>query len=247
MGDIAECSVENEEILYKIFGVNAELLIDHAWGWEPCTIADIKAYKPESRSLSSGQVLTCPYSFEKGRLIVREMADLLALQLVEKRLVADQIVLTVGYDTAGIPQDFSGEFTADRYGRKMPKSAHGSANLGRQTSSARLIMQAVTDIYERIVNRSLMVRRMYVVANNVVPENSVTSDNFVQLDLFTDFEAAEKQREQEEAALEKEHNVQQAVLEIKRKYGKNAVLKGMNLEEGATTVERNGQVGGHKA
>lgn len=246
MGDIAELSLRDEDALYKMFGVNAELLIDHAWGYEPCTIADIKAYKPQSSSISSGQVLQQPYDFEKGRLIVREMTDLLALDLVSKGLAADQMVLAVGYDTQGA-ENYGGEFTCDSYGRKIPKSAHGSINLGRQTSSAKLIMEKVTELYDRIVDDKLLVRRIYVVANHVVPESSVSEDTAVQLDLFTDIEESERREEEQAEKLEREKNMQRAVLGIKKKYGKNAILKGMNFVEGATTVERNGQVGGHKA
>lgn len=248
MGDIAECSIYNEDLLYKLFGVNAELLIDHAWGWEPCTIADIKAYKPENNSISSGQVLQRPYSFEKGRLIVREMTDLLVLDLVDKGLVTDQMVLTVGYDHEGVPDNYKGTVSKDRYGRKIPKSAHGSINIGRFTSSTKLILDKVSELYDKIVDKSLMVRRMYVVANHVVPEQSIADEeSYEQLDLFTDYAALEKQREEESKRLEREENMQKAMLKIKKKYGKNAILKGMNFEEGATTIERNGQVGGHKA
>lgn len=248
MGDIARQSLNDEELLYRLFGINAELLIDHAWGWEPCTIADIKAYKPASNSISSGQVLQCPYSFEKSRLIVKEMTDLLVLDLVDKGLVTDQIVLTVGYDNTGIPDDYRGEIKTDHYGRKIPKSAHGSINIDRFTSSTKLITRKVLELYDSIVNKKLMVRRMYVVANHTVPELSIrTEDNYEQLDMFTDYEKLEKQREMEKVQLEREKNMQKAVISIKKKYGKNAILKGMNFEEGATTIARNGQVGGHKA
>ena len=258
MGDIARCSLGgkndyyNEDLLYKLFGVNAELLIDHAWGWEPCTIADIKAYRPESNSISSGQVLQSPYSFEKGKLIVREMIDLLTLDLVDKGLVTDQMVLTVGYDIENLAdpekqRKYKGAVTTDGYGRKIPKSAHGSINLERQTSSTKIITQAVSELYDRIVDKNLTVRRMYVVANHVVYENSIQKEQNVQLDLFTDYEALERQKAEEAQILAREKNMQKAMLEIKKKFGKNAVLKGMNFEEGATTIERNGQVGGHKA
>lgn len=243
MGDIAECSIRSEDLLYKLFGVNAELLIDHAWGWEPCTIADVKAYKPESNSISSGQVLQCPYSFEKGRLIVREMTDLLVLDLVDKGLVTDQMVLTVGYDHEGVPSDYKGTISTDRYGRKIPKSAHGSINLGKFTSSTKIILDKVTELYDSIVDKDLLVRRMYVVANHVVTEQFAQKEVYEQLDLFTDYEALEKQK----AQLDEEKELQKAMLKIKKKYGKNAILKGMNFEEGATTIQRNGQVGGHKA
>lgn len=246
MGDIAELSLRNEEMLYKMFGINAELLIDHAWGYEPCTIEDIKAYKPQSNSISSGQVLQHPYDFEKARLVVREMTDMLVLDLVDKGLVTDQMVLTVGYDMLGTG-NYNGPYTDDRYGRKIPKSAHGSINLGRQTSSTKIIMEKVTELFNRIVDKDLLVRRMYVVANHVVPESNVVEETEVQLDFFTDFEAEERRKEEEAKKLEREKNIQKALLGIKKKYGKNAILKGMNFEEGATAIERNGQVGGHKA
>ena len=253
MGDVARCSIQNEAVLYKLFGINAELLIDHAWGWEPCTIADIKAYKPSSNSVGSGQVLQCPYTFDKAKLIVREMTDLLVLDLVDKGLVTDQMVLTVGYDRESltdpeISRKYDGPVTTDHYGRRIPKHAQGTANLHRQTSSTRLIMDAVTELYDRIVNPELLVRRVNLVANHVVPESEVPKDNGLQqLNLFTDYEAEQKKREEEAAALEREKRRQQAVLSIRKKYGKNAILKGMNFEEGATTVDRNSQIGGHKA
>ncbi|MDO4439770.1 MAG: DNA methylase [Eubacteriales bacterium] len=259
MGDIARCSVGkstdfyNEDLLYKLFGINAELLIDHAWGWEPCTIAEVKQYKPASNSIGSGQVLHCPYDFEKARLVVREMVDLLVLDLVDKGLVTDQIVLTVGYDIENLTDPkrsraYTGPVTTDNYGRKIPKHAHGTANIGKQTSSTKLITDAVMELYDKIVNPSLLVRRLNIAANHVVPEDSESKEFEVeQLDLFTDYAALEKQREEEKAALEREKKMQQAVLSIKKKFGKNAILKGMNLQEGATAKERNKQIGGHKA
>lgn len=259
MGDIARCSIGkdtdfyNEDLLYKMFGINAELLIDHAWGWEPCTLADIRAYKPESNSIGSGQVLQCPYPFEKARLVVREMTDLLVLELVDKKLVTNQIVLTVGYDIENLTdtklcRQYKGAVTTDRYGRKVPKHAHGTVNLERQTSSTRLITDAVLDLFDRIVNRELLVRRISIAACRVADEHSASQDKTMeQLDLFTDYDALEKKRRAEEADLERERKLQQAMLEIKKKFGKNAILKGMNLEEGATARERNRQIGGHKA
>jgi DNA polymerase V len=259
MGDIARCSLGkpgdyyNEDLLYKLFGINAELLIDHAWGWEPCTIADIKAYKPSTNSIGSGQVLQCPYPFDKAKLIVREMTDLLVLDLVDKRLVTGQLVLTVGYDIENLAdpklkKSYQGEITIDRYGRVVPKSAHGTINLESQTSSTKLIMYAVTELFERIVDKNLLVRRVNISANNVVDEAAVQrSDSFEQLDLFTDYAAVQAKKEEEEIELEREKKVQKAMLEIKNKFGKNAVLKGMNLKEGATTLDRNKQIGGHKA
>ena len=230
MGDVARCSVgkinqfHNEELLYRLFGVNAELIIDHAWGWEPCTIAHIKAYRPQSSSIENGQVLHCPYTAEKTRLIVKEMTDQLLLQLVDKGLVTD------------------------RYGRKIPKSAHGSVNIGRFTSSAKLATETVLKLYDTIIDQNLLVRRLSLTANHVVPEGSEpTRKKPQQLDLFTDYEALEKKEQEEKAALDKEKKMQQAMLQIKKKFGKNAILKGMNLLDGATAKERNEQIGGHKA
>ncbi len=259
MGDIARCSLGkpadyyNEDLLYNLFGVNAELLIDHAWGWEPCTIADIKAYRPQSSSVGSGQVLHCAYSFEKARLAAKEMADLLALDLVEKGLVTDQIVLTVGYDIGNLKdpalrKEYSGEVKTDRYGRKIPKHAHGTVNLKQYTSSARQIVQAVSELFGRIVDEKLLVRRLSMAAAHVILEEEAQNEiQFEQLDLFTDYAALQKEQEKQEAELERERKMQKAVLEIKKKFGKNAVLKGMNLEEGATARDRNRQIGGHKA
>ena len=253
MGDVALMSTQDEDLLYRLLGVNAELLIDHAWGYEPCRIADIKAYKPENNSLSSGQVLQHPYDFEKARLVVREMTDVLSLDLSAKHLVTDQVVLTVCYDIANLKDPdrkhaYKGPVETDRYGREVPKSAHGTENLGRQTSSTRLLMEAVTRLYDRIVDPALLVRRMYVYVNHVLPESEIRrEEKFEQLDLFTDVEAAERSRTEEKERLEKEKKMQDALLSIKQRYGKNAVLRGMNLTEGATMQERNGQVGGHKA
>lgn len=253
MGDIARCSIYREELLYKLFGINAELLIDHAWGWEPCTIQDIKAYKPSSNSVCSGQVLHCPYPWEKARLIVREMADLLVLDLVDKELVTDQVVLTIGYDIENLSdpvraRSYHGPVTTDHYGRKVPKHAHGTANLGRYTSSAKGITEAVLGLYDRITDHSLLVRRVTLGANRVIHEQEAKNDAVPeQMDLFCDHEALRRQREQEEALLEREKRRQNVILDIKKKYGKNAILKGMNLEEGATTMDRNRQIGGHKA
>lgn len=247
MGDVARCSLQNEDLFYKLFGVNGELLIDHAWGWEPCTIADIKAYRPESNSIGSGQVLHCPYTAEKAKLIVREMTDLLVLDLVEKGLVTDQMVLTVSYDRESLTDpsiQYDGPVTTDYYGRKAPKHAHGTANLRRKTSSTRLITDAVMELYERIVDPNLLVRRVNLVAVHVVPERDLPREEApVQLNFFEAVQ--EEAREDEE--LEREKRRQQAVLDIRRKYGKNAILKGMNYREGATTRDRNQQIGGHKA
>ena len=253
MGDIARCSLGganeyyNEELLYKLFGINAQLLIDHAWGWEPCTIKDIKAYRPESNSISVGQVLQCPYDFEGGKMILREMADGLILDLVDQGLVTSQIVLTVGYDKDNPESGYTGETQTDLYGRKLPKAAHGSANLGRHTSSTRLIMDAVMELYERIVDRKLSVRRMYVVAANVIRNEDAKEPEAEQLNLFTDYGQESRRREQERAALARERNKQQAPLAIKKKYGKNAILPGTSYQEGATGRDRNRQIGGHRA
>lgn len=259
MGDIARCSLGgagdyyNEDLLYRLFGVNAELLIDHAWGYEPCTIADIKAYKPKENSIGSGQVLQCPYENEKARLIVQEMTDLLVLDLVDKGLVTDQIVLTIGYDIENLTRPeirnrYKGPVVTDHYGRQVPKHAHGTANLRQKTSSTRLIMQAMLELFDRITDKNLLVRRVTVAATHVVEESSVRAqETFEQQDLFTDYEARKQQQEQEERELEREKKMQKAMLDIKKKFGKNAVLKGMNLKDGAMTVERNKQIGGHKA
>ena len=255
LGDIALESMteRGEDRLYKLFGVNAELLIDHAWGWEPCTIEEIKKYKPSTNSLGSGQVLHCPYDNEKARLIVHEMTDLLVLDLVEKHLVTDQLVLTVGYDIENltdpkISRYYTGPVTTDHYGRKIPKHAHGTVNLDRQTSSTRIIVEAMLGLFDRIVDKKLLVRRVNISANRVVSESSVsTSAPMEQMDLFTDYEELERKKKAEQAALEREKKAQKAIIELRKKYGKNAVLKGMNLQEGATTKDRNEQVGGHKA
>ena len=259
MGDIARCSLGkpgeyyNEDLLYKLFGINAELLIDHAWGWEPCRMADVKAYKPETNSICSGQVLQCPYTSDKARLVVQEMADMMALDLVDKGMVTDQLVLTVGYDIDNltdpkIRKSYKGPVTTDRYGRKVPKHAHGTQNLKMPTSSSLQLMAAAEELYDRIINKHLLVRRITLTANRVVVENSVKKqDTFEQMDLFTDYAKREVEEKKEQQELEKEKKLQRAMLDIKKKYGKNAVLKGMNLQEGATARNRNGQIGGHRA
>ena len=259
MGDIARCSIGkstdyyNEELLYKLFGINAELLIDHAWGYEPCTMEDVKAYKPETNSISSGQVLHCPYEFDKARLVVKEMIDLMALDLVDKGLVTSQIVLTIGYDIENMTdknrsQSYKGTVTTNYYGKKVPKPAHGTTNLPKRTSSTTLITNAVMELYDKIVNKKLLIRRINIVANKLVDEHSVKNVNkYEQLDLFTDYEDLKKQREKENAESEREKRMQNTILDIKKKFGKNAILKGMNLQEGATAKDRNNQIGGHKA
>jgi DNA polymerase V len=254
MGDIARLSVTDEDTLYYLFGKNAELLIDHAWGWEPCTIADVKAYRPASNSLGAGQVLHCAYDAEKARLVLREMADQLALDLLSKRLMTDQIVVTVGYDIENLTKPeirsrYHGPVTKDHYGRQVPKHAHGTYNLDDYTSSAKKITAAASDLFDRIADKNLLVRRLNIVAAHVMDEASAPrkADRTEQLDFFTDYEAVRQEQQKEDAELEKERRMQEAVLSIKQKFGKNALLKGFNLEEGATAIDRNNQIGGHKA
>ena len=247
MGDIAACSLRNEDLLYKLFGVNAELLIDHAWGWEPCEIRHIKDYRPESNSLSVGQVLPTPYSFENGKIILREMAGGLSLDLFKKRLLTDQIVLSVCYDISNVTGDFHGETEVDAYGRKVPKSVHGSENLGGRTSSTAQITGAALRLYERIADPALYIRRVYVVANHVVSDAVLKLPSMEQLNLFTDAEAISREREAKAQRLKREQQLQKAMLTIQERYGKNAILFGTSYREGATGRERNKTVGGHKA
>lgn len=259
MGDIARCSIGkpndyyNEELLYKLFGVNAELLIDHAWGWEPCTIADIKAYQPVSNSIGSGQVLQSPYGFEKARMVVQEMTDMLALELVDKKLVTNQLTLTVGYDIQNLtdPESrkaYRGEITTDRYGRSIPKHTHGTANLEKYTSSAKQLIEAAVNLFDRIVNQDLLIRRLNITFNHVIGENLADiQPQFQQLDLFTDIQEEQRRIEKERQELDREKRKQKAMLTIKKKFGKNAILKGINLQEGATAKDRNDRIGGHKA
>lgn len=257
MGDIALCSVGeagdyyNEDLLYDMFGVNAELLIDHAWGYEPCTISEVKAYKPEYNSLGSGQVLQSPYDYEKARIVVREMTDSLVLDLVDKELVTNQMVLTVGYDIDNLldPQrakEYKGPVTVDGYGRLIPKHAHGTMNLPKYTSSTKLIMDGVMELYDNIVNEKLLIRRINITANRVIKKQEKQQE-YRQLDLFTDYQAVEKEKRRQQEEEEKERKIQEAMLSIKKKYGSNAILKGTDLQEGATARERNRQIGGHKA
>ena len=251
MGDVARRSVSDEAQLYRLFGKNAELLIDHAWGWEPCTVADVKAYRPADHSMGSGQVLHCPYEADKARLVLREMADALSLSLVERGLVTDQISIGIGYEAwgAGDPgQDMPESTATDRYGRRIPKGTQGAVSLGRYTSSAKRISDAAAELFDRIVNRNQPVRRLNIVACRVLKEEQAPQPgDCEQLDLFTDYTVLEEKRRQEDAELAREKKVQQTLLTIKKKYGKNAILKGMNLEEGATGKDRNDQIGGHKA
>lgn len=253
MGDIAKCSAGkqneyyNEELLYKMFGINAELLIDHAWGYEPCTMADVKAYKPAVNSISTGQVLHCPYDCRKARLIVKEMAELMSLDLVEKSSVTDRISLTIGYDR-DFSDKYTGEITRDYYGRKVPKHGHGTIRLDGYTSSTKLICKAAEELFDKIADKKLMIRRINLGADNVLSESDAKQRReYTQLDMFGNYE---EQREQEHnfgAEREKERNIQNAILNIKKQFGRNAAIKGMNLKEGATTTERNRQIGGHKA
>lgn len=259
MGDIARCSLGkaedfyNEELLYKLFGINAELLIDHAWGWEPCAMSDIKNYRPENNSISSGQVLMEPYTAEKAKIILREMTEALSLDLVDKGLVTDQIVITIGYDkdslkTSEEKKNYTGKTKKDRYGRTVPVHAHGTENLGKYTSSAKLIVKAAITLYDRIINPDLLIRRVNVTANRIISELDVKETALPkQLDLFTDYEAEKIKNEAENKELKKENNIQKAVLDIKKKFGKNAILKGTSFREGATGQERNKQIGGHRS
>ena len=255
MGDIARASLDKylEDKLYKLFGVNAELLIDHAWGFEPCTIEDIMQYKPENKSLCEGQVLHLPYDFEAAKLIVREMLELLSLKLVSQKLVTNQIVLTVGYDIENLAdaerrRKYTGEVTTDFYGRKVPKHAHGTANIGRYTSSTMLITNATLELFDKIVNKDLLVRRVNLSANHLICESDIPKGpDHEQLDMFSSYEEKQQMRENEEKLLQKERTLQDVALKIKERYGKNAILKGFNLQEGATTIQRNKQIGGHQA
>lgn len=253
LGDVARASLNPycEDRLYKTFGVNAELIIDHAWGWEPVTVEDIRQYRPSTSSISSGQVLQCPYDFEKGRLIVREMTELLMLDLVRKHVLTKQIVLDIGYDRESLEGErgrkYIGPVVTDPYGRKIPKAAHGTGNLDGCTSSTHAIMKAVLDVYDRVVHKDLLVRRVNVTACNLVSETEIPEDKPEQLDMFTDYEALEQEKKARQLAEEKERRLQNVTLAIQDKFGKNAMLKGMNLMEGGTTIARNGQIGGHKA
>ena len=249
MGDVAKKSVKDEELLYKLFGINAELLIDHAWGYEPCTIDSIKSYKPVMNSLSSGQVLHCPYNYEKTKLIVKEMTELLTLDLVRKNLITSKIVLDIGYDVSNLLNSnltsfYNGEITLDHYGRKVPKHAHGTINIDHKTSSTKIITNKVMELYESIINKDLLVRRINITASDVVNEDDYKNIlSYEQMDMFIDYNALAQQRKKEQL----EKSLQKAVLNIKDRYGKNAILKGMNFIAGGTTIERNGQIGGHKS
>lgn len=253
MGDVARASLNPflENQMYKVFGINAELVIDHAWGWEPTTVDVIKSYHPSTKSLSSGQVLHEPYTFEKGRLIVQEMTELLALDLVRKRFVTKQMVLYIGYDRTSLEGERGKEYTGpvgiDHYGRMVPKHANGTGNIDHYTSSTRVIMQTVLGIYDRVVDKNLLIRRVNIAATNLISEDDIPEDKPEQLDMFTDYEALEKEKKEAKAAEERERRLQRVTLQIQDKFGKNAMLKGINFLEGGTTIERNGQIGGHKA
>lgn len=256
MGKLARMSLQNEDLLYELFGINAELLIDHAWGWEPCTMQAVKAYKPETNSFSSGQVLQEAYTFKKARVVIKEMAEGMALDLVQKRLVTDQLVLTVGFDAESLTRPeirtkYRGEISINHYGKPVPKHAHGTFNFKKPTSSSRLIMNGAAELFDRYVNPDLLIRRMNLTTNHVKDEAIVNSKqstvNYEQLDLFTDYEALNKQKQKEKARLEKERRMQEAQLKIKQRFGKNAILRGLNFEEGATAKDRNKQIGGHRA
>ena len=254
MGDVARMSVHNEDLLYQLFGKNAELLIDHAWGWEPCTVEAVKAYRPSDNSLGSGQVLHCPYTSENARLVLREMAELLSLDLVRKKLVTNQIVLTIGFDVENLTdparrQLYTGPVVKDHYGRMIPKHAHGTERLETYTSSTKKIINVATTLFDKIVDANLLIRRINIVAGHVLPEDEAPnrSDDCEQLDMFTDYAAVQAQRQKEEDELNRERKVQEALLTIKKRFGKNAILKGMNLQEGATAKDWNEQIGGHKA
>lgn len=251
MGDIARCSIGsenayyNEDLLYKLFGVNAELLIDHAWGYEPCTMKDIHNYKPENNSIGSGQVLHCPYSAADARIVFREMADSLAMSLMEKGMVTDLLVMRVGYDISNLENDYQGEITRDYYGRYSPKAAHASCRLPSATALSGEIIHAVLDLYDRTVNPGLLVRRLYLTAGHVLSEAEAQTDR--QMSLFTDFHIEEEAPGASEGKKKKQRQLQEAMLSIQKRYGKNAVMKGTSLQEGATQRERNSQIGGHKA
>ena len=247
MGDVARTSINNEDLLYRLFGINAELLIDHAWGWEPTTIESVKSYEPTTNSISSAQVLHCAYTNHDAETIVKNMANALSNDLVKKNLITSKIVLDVNYDVdnlaiPAIKNYYKGEITKDYYGRMVPKPAHGTINLDHKTSSAKQIIDATTSLYRRITNENLLVRRLNITADNVVADTEKEKEKFEQIDMFTDYKKIEKERKKEKA----EKRMQNAVINMQNKYGKNAILKGMDLLKESTTIERNGQIGGHK-
>lgn len=251
MGDVAKCSVKNEELLYKLFGVNAELLIDHSWGWECATIKSIKNVKPENKSLCSGQVLHCPYNYEQTKLIIKEMADLLVLEMISKEYETDMLVLTIEYDVENLQNPnykkfCRGEIKEDRYGRRTPKPAHGTYRLENMTTSTKTITKGFLELYEKIINSKLLIRKIYLTVGNL--KNYETEENkqeYEQVDLFTNYIEKENERKEEEEKIKKERNIQKTIIDLKNKFGKNSIIKGMDLEADATTIERNKQVGGH--
>ena len=264
MGDIARLSTVNENRLYKALGVKAELVIDHVWGWEPIDIATIKSYRPSSNSLSSGQVLKEPYTSELAKLIVREMTELLVLDLVKHSFVTKKVTLTIGYDRTSLQtvgqgafaeyqvattgKRYMGRVSKDGYGRVIPYHAHGTGNLEQWTSSTKEIADCMIELYDRIIDPDLLVRRINICACNFIPEKDIPKeDENVQLDLFSDYDAEERKKAEKKEKDDKEKALQKATLLIQSRYGKNAVLKGMNLMKGGTTIERNGQIGGHSA
>ena len=251
MGDIARCSIENEDLLYQLFGVNAELLIDHAWGWEPVTMQYVKSYRPETKSINSGQVLTCAYTADRARNVVMEMADSVSLELIDKRLVTDQLVLTVGYDIESLTDPnirakYKGKVTTDYYGRRVPEHAHGTVNIEHPTSSGKILVEKVAELFDRIINPNLLVRRLTLSINHLIYEEDLKArQRVVQLDLFTDYEELKRRQEAEAAEFARERRGQEAILKIKKMFGKNAILKGLNYADGATQRDRNQQIGGH--
>lgn len=253
MGDIARCSVNNEELLYRLFGINAQLLIDHAWGWEPVTMAQVKSYRPETKSMSSGQVLQEPYTADKARNVILEMADAVTFDLVEQRLVTDQVVLTIGYDVESlknpiIRSKYIGQIKKDHYGRNVPVHSHGTINIEYPTSSSKILVKKIAELFDRIVNPNLLIRRLTLSINHLIDETKIDRQKYaVQLNLFSDHEEMKKQWEKKEKELLKERQGQEALLHLRKKFGKNVVLRGLNFSEGSTQKDRNRQIGGHKA
>ena len=251
MGDVARKSLDSqgERDLYRVFGINAELLIDHAWGYEPCTMEAIKSYRPSATSLSSGQVLHCPYTHAQARLIVWEMADQLILDLVAKKLMTNQIVLDIGYDIENIAQGYSGPVHIDHYGRKVPKPAHGTMSLKKHSSSTKELLRETLALYDRIISPPLLVRRITVTMGRLINEDSAArqKEATVEFDLFSDMEGTAQKEEAARLAEEKEKSLQHTMIAIKNKFGKNAILKAANLKEEARTIARNSEIGGHKA
>ncbi|MBR1386655.1 MAG: DNA methylase [Bacilli bacterium] len=252
MGDVALNSIKNEDLLYSLFGINAELLIDHAWGYEPCTIKDIKSYVPTTTSLSKGQVLTCPYIYKDARLVTREMVELLTLEMVEKNYITDTLVLTIGYDIENLKRSdiktlYSGEYTKDHYGRTVPKQSHGTIRINHKTSSTKIITEHFIALFDRIANPLLLVRRINIAVANLEIKEEKKERLLKQFSLFDDFEKVDTKIKKEKEDEITENKIQKVIINIKNKYGKNSILKGMNLEHNATTIERNKQIGGHRS